>query len=79
MMLTFLVFSDILPVLQSYINTFGPMVKVYVRPATFGLLATDEKFLEHVLSSNKLIDKAKPYEYLNNWLGSGLLTSTGKN
>lgn len=55
------------------------MVKVYVRPATFGLLATDEKFLEHVLSSNKLIDKAKPYEYLNNWLGSGLLTSTGKN
>ncbi|XP_063704419.1 cytochrome P450 4c3 [Culicoides brevitarsis] len=33
---------------------------------------------EPILSSNKHIDKSPEYDYLHSWLGTGLLTSSGK-
>ncbi len=33
--------------------------------------------LQVLLTNNKMIDKAFFYEFLHNWLGEGLLTSTG--
>ncbi|XP_019867386.1 cytochrome P450 4d2 [Aethina tumida] len=44
------------------------------------LITTNYKFIEFVLSSNstKLLNKSYDYNYLRNWLGAGLLTSSGE-
>lgn len=42
------------------------------------ILVTDPKVIETVLSSQKIIDKAFEYTFLQKWLGDGLLLSTGK-
>ncbi|CAH0550618.1 unnamed protein product [Brassicogethes aeneus] len=41
------------------------------------IVITDYKLLEFVLSSNKVLEKSKNYNFLHTWLGTGLLTSTG--
>lgn len=42
------------------------------------LMVSDPKFCEIVLSSPTLLDKSDDYEAMRNWLGNGLLLSTGK-
>ncbi|CAG9827255.1 unnamed protein product [Diabrotica balteata] len=66
-----------LDVFLGFIRDYGKLVKVYDGPFSMALVATDEKFVEHVLSSTKYIDKADQYDYLKGWLGEGLLVSTG--
>nr|CAI5850397.1 unnamed protein product [Callosobruchus analis] len=41
------------------------------------LIITDPKFMEYILSSTKIISKAYQYDFFHEWLGTGLLTSTG--
>ncbi|CAH1966529.1 unnamed protein product [Acanthoscelides obtectus] len=41
------------------------------------LVITDPKFMEYILSSTKIISKAFQYDFFHEWLGTGLLTSTG--
>ena len=42
------------------------------------ILTADPKWAEAVLSSQELITKSDFYDFLHEWLGFGLLTSTGK-
>ncbi|GAB0099269.1 Cytochrome P450 [Sergentomyia squamirostris] len=42
------------------------------------VMLCDPKHVEALLSSTTLIDKSKEYTFLRNWLGDGLLLSTGK-
>ncbi|KAI2474216.1 hypothetical protein C4B38_000284 [Diabrotica virgifera virgifera] len=60
-----------------FIQEYGKLFKVYDGPFSVVLVATDEKFVEHILSSTEYIDKAAQYDYLKGWLGDGLLVSTG--
>nr|XP_022919068.1 cytochrome P450 4C1-like [Onthophagus taurus] len=42
------------------------------------VIMSEPKHLEKVLSSSIPLKKSRPYDFLYNWLGSGLLTSYGK-
>lgn len=66
------------------INTFGKYLKkhnglcwINVITSTT-ILATDYNFVEFILTSNQILDKAEIYGFLLNWLGTGLLTAPGK-
>ncbi|XP_072402596.1 cytochrome P450 4V2-like [Diabrotica undecimpunctata] len=69
---------EYLGTLMKYHDLHGPVIKCYDGPLNVGILIKDAELIEHILSSNKLIDKAKRYEFIHNWLSMGLLTSTGK-
>lgn len=64
---------------MKYCHDYGRIFKVHDGPFSAIIVVTDPKFMEYILSSPKHIDKAAQYTYLENWLGTGLLTSTGKN
>lgn len=70
--------SDFLDTLGRYLNTYGRTVLIYDGAISKVVAISDCKFLELVLSSIKFIDKSLNYTYFQNWLGTGLLTSTGK-
>ena len=57
------------------ISKYGKIVRFYyfTEPT---LLVADYKMLEFFLSSTKFINKALAYQFLHNWLGTGLLTSS---
>ncbi|XP_074031180.1 cytochrome P450 4c3 isoform X2 [Leptinotarsa decemlineata] len=69
--------EEFLSTLMLYLKKYGPHIKVYNGPISTAVVSADEKFIEFFLSSPKLIDKADEYSFLHNWLGLGLLTSTG--
>lgn len=53
----------------SFLARIGP-----IQPVVF---VSDSKTLEFMLKSTKYIDKSIEYKFISNWLGNGLLTSTG--
>nr|CAD7609873.1 unnamed protein product [Timema genevievae] len=55
---------------------YGPIFRLWLGPQLFILLCKP-KYIEVILSSNKLLDKGSNYQFLDKWLGTGLLTSTG--
>lgn len=67
----------VLPVLSRMSKKHGPIMKMMIGFDSFVFIC-DYKILEFLLSSNKVIKKSKPYTYMHNWLGQGLLTSTGE-
>ncbi|KAJ8913515.1 hypothetical protein NQ315_017065 [Exocentrus adspersus] len=69
-------FPEFLSKIMEYTNTYGRVILVYARMDVI-LLVSDYNLTEHVLSSSKIIDKSNMYDFLHNWLGDGLLTSTG--
>lgn len=69
-------FSDIAIVGQNHLKKYGSIFKVNVGFETF-LVSANPKLSEFIMSSTKIITKANDYKYLHNWLGDGLLTSTG--
>nr|XP_033799763.1 cytochrome P450 4V2 isoform X2 [Geotrypetes seraphini] len=54
-----------------------PLVKLWIGTVPF-LILYNAEVVEDVLSSSKYIEKAYPYKFLEPWLGTGLLTSTGE-
>ncbi|XP_056639141.1 cytochrome P450 4c3-like [Diorhabda sublineata] len=69
--------DEYLQEIASTFEEYGDLVKVYKGPLQTILLVGNEKFVEFLLSSSKLIDKSDEYDNLKMWLGNGLLTSTG--
>lgn len=49
--------------------SFGPVMEI---------LLTNPKYVETLLGSQKLITKSAEYDFIEKWLGTGLLISTGK-
>ncbi|KAB0797319.1 hypothetical protein PPYR_08313 [Photinus pyralis] len=76
-LLLFKSIADIVPVSirvwkgiqQSFIIYLGPQPR---------LVVCDPKTAEFVLSSTTIIDKSYEYNFFHDWLGTGLLTSTGQ-
>lgn len=54
---------------SDFLFQIGPQVQV---------LITDPKDAEVILGSQKLIDKSDEYDFIAQWLGTGLLISTGQ-
>ncbi|KAH0616153.1 hypothetical protein JD844_027058 [Phrynosoma platyrhinos] len=54
-----------------------PLFKLWVGPLPFLILYHPDT-VEVILSNSKYIQKSYPYKFLHPWLGTGLLTSTGK-
>ncbi|RZB41289.1 cytochrome P450 4c3-like [Asbolus verrucosus] len=67
--------TEILDVFMKYTRDYGSLVKVHLGPIDKGVLASDYKFLECVLSSTRILNKSDQYHSLRPWLGTGLLTS----
>lgn len=55
----------------------GNIFRIRLAAVTW-LVLLDPKFIEVILSSNKLIKKTSEYDFFKGWLGNGLLLSTGK-
>ncbi|KAI9560159.1 hypothetical protein GHT06_014170 [Daphnia sinensis] len=54
----------------------SPVLRVWMGPLPWFFLGAAES-AEVVLSSNKIIDKSREYDFIQPWLATGLLTSTG--
>ncbi|KAF2892992.1 hypothetical protein ILUMI_13181, partial [Ignelater luminosus] len=65
----------LLPISLAYRKRYGSVFKVYIGFAPPNILISDPKFLEFVMSSTKILDKSRDYNFLKSWLGTGLLTS----
>lgn len=63
---------------MKYQNEYGSLVRVNQGIEPNFLLVSDVKMLEFIMSSPKIIDKGFEYVFLENWLGLGLLTSSGE-
>jgi cytochrome P450 family 4 len=58
-------------------NEHGPVWNFQV-PFGEQIIVHDPKAVEEILSSQKILDKSMEYDFINDWLGTGLLISTGK-
>ncbi|CAH2049597.1 unnamed protein product, partial [Iphiclides podalirius] len=69
-------YNDLFPLMQSFPKKYGYryMIKVFGRRILHVYNVED---VEIVLSHTKNISKSKPYTFLQPWLGTGLLLSTG--
>ncbi|XP_059617472.1 cytochrome P450 4d2-like isoform X1 [Phlebotomus argentipes] len=70
--------EDVLNFVQSMINVYGKLFRVWIGPYQVAFFSTDPKDLEVMLSSTKHITKNNLYNFLKPWLGTGLLISTGQ-
>lgn len=69
--------SEFLLKLKELNGTLGRRFQVALGPDVL-LVTSEKKDLEEILSSPQLISKAREYDMLRNWLGDGLLLSTGR-
>uniref|UniRef100_A0A1B0EV31 Cytochrome n=1 Tax=Lutzomyia longipalpis TaxID=7200 RepID=A0A1B0EV31_LUTLO len=67
----------ILATISNLLKRYGKVVPLFLG-FDMMIFVTDPKFIEVLLSSNTLIDKSKEYTFLRDWLGDGLLLTTGK-
>lgn len=69
--------SQLIKVLEVLHKKYGSTVRIMIGPQ-IQVLMTDPKDVEVVLGSQKLIDKSDEYDFIAEWLGTGLLISTGQ-
>ncbi|XP_015833627.1 cytochrome P450 4c3-like [Tribolium castaneum] len=69
--------SSVLDNFHKYAKAHGTMVHLKFGPFKHALLCTDTKFLEFLLSSNKLLKKSVNLRFLEPWIGTGLVTADG--
>ncbi|GFG34777.1 hypothetical protein Cfor_09045, partial [Coptotermes formosanus] len=67
----------LLPVLCKLINQYGPVMRLWLGPLLI-IAVTTPKQAEAVMGSNAHLRKACFYKNITPWLGTGLLTSSGK-
>jgi cytochrome P450 len=70
-------FSDILPFSQKLFSSFGDTFRIWAGHRLV-IVSKDPRYFEIVLSSQRNLTKNNMYEYLTDWLGTGLLISTGQ-
>ncbi|CAL8105562.1 unnamed protein product [Orchesella dallaii] len=68
---------DVLSVIGRFFNAYGPRFKMFVGLQPYVILANAAD-TEKILSSQSQIEKSSDYDSLQEWLGLGLLTSTGE-
>ncbi|XP_044750329.1 uncharacterized protein LOC123310752 [Coccinella septempunctata] len=68
--------KKILPFLHEYAFKFNGLFKCFIGIDAF-LVASNYEFIEWIMKSNKIISKPERFFVLEEWLGDGLLTSTG--
>lgn len=68
---------QLLKVLEDLYKKYGKVVCLMIGPQVQVLL-TDPQDVEMILGSQKLIDKSDEYNYIEQWLGTGLLISSGQ-
>ncbi|XP_044752498.1 cytochrome P450 4c21-like isoform X2 [Coccinella septempunctata] len=66
----------VIPFLHRHLMNYNGLFKFSVGSRAI-LAASDHKFLEWILKSNKIIAKPEHFEVFKEWLGDGLLTSSG--
>ncbi|KAF2891837.1 hypothetical protein ILUMI_14336, partial [Ignelater luminosus] len=70
--------TDVLPTLLDNQKKYGELFKIYLGFAPPLLVISNPQFLEFLLGSTKILEKASNYRFLHRWLGKGLLTSESK-
>ncbi|CAO1297746.1 unnamed protein product [Diamesa tonsa] len=68
---------EFVKIFDKYFETYGGCFRLWLANKLL-IFITDPKDVEAVLTNIKLITKSDEYEFLKPWLGTGLLTSTGK-
>lgn len=62
---------------MEYYQNYGGIFKIRTNPFSNVLVLAEDKYLELILSSSKFLDKSIIYKPFKNWIGLGLITSTG--
>ncbi|KAK5646140.1 hypothetical protein RI129_004604 [Pyrocoelia pectoralis] len=57
---------------------YGSIYKIRTMFDIANVFISDPKLAEEILKSHELLDKGATYDFFHSWLGTGLLTSTGK-
>lgn len=68
---------QLLKALEKLYKEYGPFSRIMVG-SQIQVLIADPKAVEAILGSQKLIDKSDEYDFIAEWLGTGLLISTGQ-
>ena len=66
-----------MPLMQYYFDTFGDNMRIWIFKRLV-ILTKDPRLFEILLSNQKQLTKNNLYEHLYEWLGNGLLISTGQ-
>nr|WCC58133.1 cytochrome P450 [Pharsalia antennata] len=69
--------SKFLSRLVEYVEKYGEIIRIHLSYCRDIVLITDYKLTEYILTSTKILDKSFIYDAFDNWLATGLLTSTG--
>lgn len=66
-----------LKIFEEYTKKYGTMVHLKIGLFEHMLLCSNPKFLEFLLTSNKLLKKSPNLRYLEPWIGTGVATACG--
>jgi len=69
--------SEFINLSSALIRNHGKTIRIMIGPK-IQFLVTDPKDVEVILGSQKLIDKSDEYDFITEWLGTGLLIATGE-
>lgn len=69
--------EEILKTTDRLTKEYGPIFRVFLG-SQVDIVLSDPKDVEALLSSQVLIEKADEYDFIAEWLGTGLLISTGR-
>ncbi|CAG9771772.1 unnamed protein product [Ceutorhynchus assimilis] len=66
-----------LDVIRRYLKSYGDIILIHPGPLDWAVISNDHDFNELLFSSSIHIEKSNQYGFMSNWLGQGLLTSSG--
>nr|XP_022918835.1 uncharacterized protein LOC111427770 [Onthophagus taurus] len=67
--------KDLLKSLLKIKEEYGKTFKLNIFSGLSCIMTTDLKLIEYILGTTQILDKSISYNFLNRWLGTGLLTS----
>ncbi|KAG8237919.1 hypothetical protein J437_LFUL017819 [Ladona fulva] len=69
--------NKFLKTMGEFNNQYRPCFRLWIGPLMGTVHISSWKYAEEIFNSNVHIEKSSTYQFLNSWLGTGLLTSTG--